>query len=62
MHGYVCVDHAGFCNLHWLLVKQSIIYQLLLLTYKTLNSVVTKWIYDYISLYVPKRILLVSTV
>ena len=42
-------------NLQCQPVKQCIIYRLLLLPYKILNSVVTKRIYDFISLYVPIR-------
>ena len=45
------------CQLHWLPIRQRIIFKLLLLTYKTLNGQSPAYIADLISEYKPKRTL-----
>ena len=43
------------CNLHWLPVKQRIIFKLLLLVYKSLNTHAPKYLSDCLKIYVPGK-------
>ena len=43
------------CNLHWLPVKQRIIFKLLLLVYKSLNNHAPKYLSDCLEIYVPGK-------
>ena len=43
------------CNLHWLPVKQRIIFKLLLLVYKSLNNHAPKYLSDCLKIYVPGK-------
>ena len=43
------------CNLHWLSVKQRIIFKLLLFVYKSLNNYAPQYLFDCLKIYVPGK-------
>ena len=54
----VCCDTPPdplLCNLHWLPVKQRIIFKLLLFVYKSLNNYAPQYLLDCLKIYVPGK-------
>ena len=56
MHTHKC-DHITpvLCLLHWFPIKERIVFNILLLTFKRLNGLAPPYLHDLVTKYVPRR-------